>query len=250
MITSAVLEQIAPTVAAGRGPEGARGLFITFEGGEGTGKSTHIRFLSEVLRKKGLEVVCLREPGGTTIGEGLRQVVLNCNNRNMANDCELLIYEAARAQIVQEAIRPALERGAVVLCDRFFDSTVAYQVYGRGLSADLVQACNHIACRGLKPDRTVLLVAPGGAKQGLERATRRFGADRLEMEGLDFHQRVEQGFASILEQEPERVRRVVSQDQRSLTARGVFSALADLFPFMDEMLESATFFDSLDRGRA
>ncbi|MDO4501551.1 MAG: dTMP kinase [Coriobacteriia bacterium] len=249
MVDGTILEQLAPTEPVERASAGEGGVFITFEGGEGTGKSTHIRFLSEALRKRGLEVVCVREPGGTSIGEELRQVVLNCNNRNMADDCELLIYEAARAQIVQETIRPALSRGAVVLCDRFADSTVAYQAYGRGLSLDLVRACNHIACRGLKPDRTILMVAPGGAEQGLERATRRFGADRLEMEDLSFHERVVEGFARIQEQEPERVRKVVSDDQRSVTARGVFAALADLFPWMQELLDDSSSFDSLDRGR-
>ena len=248
MVESALLEQLAPTLPVETDPAVTRGLFITFEGGEGTGKSTHIRFLSEALRRKGQEVVCVREPGGTSIGEELRQVVLNPNNANMADECELLIYEAARAQIVQQTIRPALARGAVVLCDRFFDSTVAYQAFGRGLSRDLVQACNHIACQGLRPDRTILLVAPGGAEQGLERATRRFGADRLEMEGLDFHERVLAGFQRILAEEPDRMRKVVSCEERSQTARGVFEALADLFPWMDEALADQAFFSSLDRG--
>lgn len=248
MVDGALLEQLAPTLPVMADPAHERGVFITFEGGEGTGKSTHIRFLSEALRKRGQEVVCVREPGGTSIGEELRQVVLNPNNANMADECELLIYEAARAQIVQQTIRPALERGAVVLCDRFFDSTVAYQAFGRGLSRDLVQACNHIACRGLRPDRTILLVAPGGAEQGLERATRRFGADRLEMEGLDFHERVFAGFERILEEEPDRLRKVVSHDLRSQTAQGVFGALADLFPWMNEALKTPAFFASLDRG--
>ena len=109
------------------------GIFITFEGGDGAGKTTHITFLAECLRKMGHEVLCLREPGGTAIGEALRSIVLNPENSAMSDQAELLIYEAARAQIVKETIIPALARGAVVLLDRFYDSTVAYQAYGRGL---------------------------------------------------------------------------------------------------------------------
>ena len=109
-----------------------RGIFITFEGGEGAGKTTHIRFLSEALKAHGREVVRLREPGGTDIGERLRGVLLDPRNTALSDEAELLLYEAARAQIVAEVVKPALERGAVVLCDRFTDSTVAYQGYGRG----------------------------------------------------------------------------------------------------------------------
>ena len=119
-----------------------RGVFVSFEGGEGAGKTTHIRFLAETLEARGFEVVRLREPGGAA----------------MCDACELLVYEAARAQIVEEVIKPALERGAVVLCDRFFDSTTAYQAYGRGLDADFVRRANQFACQGVVPDRTILLV--------------------------------------------------------------------------------------------
>ena len=114
------------------------GIFITFEGGDGAGKTTHITFLAECLRKMGHEVLCLREPGGTAIGEALRSIVLDPENSAMSDQAELLIYEAARAQIVKETIIPALARGAVVLLDRFYDSTVAYQAYGRGLPVSFV----------------------------------------------------------------------------------------------------------------
>lgn len=238
----------APKLAA-RPDAALPGVFITFEGGEGAGKSTHIRFLSEALQRQGLEVVCVREPGGTSIGEELRHVVLNPKNENMADECELLIYEAARAQIVQETIRPALERGAVVLCDRFYDSTVAYQVHGRGLSADFVDQCNRFACQGVHPDRTILMVVAGGAQEGLDRATQRFGADRLEMAGLDFHSRVNEGFLAVAAKDPQRVRKVVTEDLKSQTARAIFAQLADLFPWMEEALQSPTYFQSLDRKR-
>ena len=163
-----------------------RGIFITFEGGEGAGKTTHIRFLSEKLRERGREVVRLREPGGTAVGEELRAVVLDPKNDNLSDEAELLIYEAARAQIVAEVIRPALERGAVVLCDRFADSTIAYQVHGRGLDAAFVEQVNAFACQGISPDRTILLTTGGSARTGLSRATHR-GADRLERAGEEFH---------------------------------------------------------------
>ena len=112
---------------------GLPGVFVSFEGGEGVGKTTQIRFMESVLKKAGLDVVRLREPGGTSVGESLRSIVLDAKNDRLDDRAELYIYEAARAQIVAEVIRPALERGAVVLCDRFVDSTVAYQGYGRGL---------------------------------------------------------------------------------------------------------------------
>ena len=140
-----------------------RGLFITFEGGDGAGKSTHIRFLSEALRVHGCEVVSLREPGGTRIGEKLREVLLDPRNDDLSDQAELLVFEAARAQIVAEVIKPALDRGAVVLCDRFTDSTVAYQAYGRGLSLDFVRRANEFACQGIVPDRTILLTAGGSS---------------------------------------------------------------------------------------
>ena len=128
-----------------------RGIFITFEGGEGAGKTTHIRFLSETLRAHGREVLCLREPGGTEVGEQLRAVVLDPANGGMSDEAELLIYEAARAQLMAQVIAPALARGAVVLCDRFTDSTVAYQAYGRGLPRMFVDRVNEFACQGVHP---------------------------------------------------------------------------------------------------
>ncbi|MDO4183240.1 MAG: dTMP kinase [Coriobacteriia bacterium] len=210
----------------------APGVFITFEGGEGAGKSTHIGFLARVLEERGYEVVRLREPGGTEIGETLRSVVLDVKNDQMTDECELLVYEAARAQIVHEVIRPALQRGAVVLCDRFYDSTIAYQAYGRGLDREFVRQCNHFACKGVHPDRTILMCTGGSTEEGLERATHRVGADRLELAGEDFHARVNEGFLKIQEQDPQRVRLVVSDQAKSVTSRRVFDQLADLFPWM------------------
>ena len=228
-----------------------RGIFITFEGGEGAGKTTHIRFLSEKLRERGREVVCLREPGGTGVGEELRAVVLDPKNENLADEAELLIYEAARAQIVAEVIRPALDRGAVVLCDRFADSTVAYQVHGRGLDADFVERANAFACQGTVPDRTILMATGGEANVGLVRATHRGAADRLEQAGEEFHARVNEAFLEIARRDPERVRVVVSDGNKSQTAAAVFAELADLFPWMAQVVDDdPAFFDRLDVKRS
>lgn len=205
------------------------GTFITFEGGDGAGKSTHIRFLAQALEGVGREVVQVREPGGTRIGEALRRVVLDPANGDMAPECELLVYEAARAQITSQVILPALRRGAVVLCDRFYDSTVAYQGYGRGLSLDFVQRANLFAASGLVPDRTVLMRAPEGAAVSLRRATEDTGPDRMEAAGLAFHERVDAAFDRLPQSHPERVRAVETQPTKAETARKVFEAVADCF---------------------
>ena len=232
-------------------PDAERGIFITFEGGEGAGKTTHIRFLAEALRAHGREVVCLREPGGTPIGEALRALVLDPANDEMSDEAELLVYEAARAQIVKQVIQPALERGAVVLCDRFSDSTIAYQVCGRGLPRDFVEQANAFATGGLVPDRTILLVCGAGTRAGLRRATHRTGADRLEQAGEDFHARVNEGFLKMAEAEPGRIRVVVSDVRKSVTSATVFQELTDLFPWMaDASVCDEDFFAPLDAPRA
>lgn len=223
-----------------------RGVFITFEGGDGVGKSTHIRFLAESLEARGFEVVSLREPGGTVIGESLRAVVLDPAHDRMSSEAELLIYEAARAQIVDEVIAPALERGAVVLCDRFYDSTVAYQAFGRGLDRGFIDAANRFATRGLCPDRTLLLVL-GDADEGLDRAANRAQADRLELAGSAFHARVADGFRAVADEDPSRVRTIDSSGDRSVTSAMIFHELSDLFPWMgDATVCDEAFFSILD----
>lgn len=209
-----------------------RGIFITFEGGDGAGKSTHLQLVAEALRQHGEEVICPREPGGTIIGEQLRGVVLDPGNYIMTDECELLVYEAARAQLVSQVIMPALDRGAVVLCDRFADSTVAYQSFGRGIDRSFVDRANEFSCQGLVPDRTVLMLTGGDAEVGLDRATQHKHADRLEMAGNDFHERVLAGYLELAQAEPERIHKVVSDGSKPATARKVFSALSDLFPWM------------------
>ena len=180
------------------------GRLITFEGGEGTGKSTQIALLAERLRESGHIVVTLREPGGTSVGEAVRAVVLDTEHVTMNPRAELLLYEAARAQLVDEVIRPALDRGVIVLCDRYRDSSTAYQGHARGLSLEMVRDLNHAATGGLVPDLTILLdIDP---LEGLRRATKSAVADRLESEDLAFHERVREGFLAIARAEPERVK--------------------------------------------
>ena len=203
------------------------GTFVTFEGADGTGKSTHIRLLAERLRAQGREVLCLREPGGTAVGEALRALVLDPANAGLSDRAELLIYEAARAQIVDEVIAPALERGAVVLCDRFADSTVAYQAFGRGLDRAAVDEANRFATGGLVPDRTLLMVC-GAPEEGLQRAAQVGEADRLELAGAGFHRRVAEGFAALAADDPGRVRVVDSSGALDDTARAIAAELADL----------------------
>lgn len=218
------------------------GIFITFEGGEGAGKTTHITFLAKILRGLGWEVVCLREPGGTAIGEALRSIVLDPANSDMCPESELLVYEAARAQIVAQVIAPALERGAVVLCDRFADSTIAYQAFGRGLERSFVEGANRFACQGIWPDRTVLMVTGSQSSAGLARATKD-GADRIELAGEDFHDRVNRAFRCLAEEEPERIRVVCSDGTKAETLSKLFAELADLFPWMaDERIADQGFF--------
>lgn len=220
------------------------GAFITFEGPDGSGKSTHIGFLASLLTERGREVVRLREPGGTTVGEALRRIVLDPSHAEMAPEAELLIYEAARAQLVAEVIAPALERDAVVLCDRFADSTVAYQAYGRGLDRGFVDAVNAFAMASAVPDRT-LLMACGDAGTSLERAIRRGHADRLEQAGTAFHGRVAEGFAALAAAEPGRVRSIDSSGSRVETARQVCAAVADLLPEVAEAASDEAVFASL-----
>lgn len=205
------------------------GAFITFEGGEGSGKTTHIRFLADSLRKQGYEVVCVREPGGTKVGEALRDILLGESFGELSDQAELLVFEAARAQIVSEVIAPALLRGAVVLCDRFCDSTIAYQGYGRGLSLDFIKRASDFACQGIYPTRTILMCASDEASIGLRRATHIDGADRMERAGLEFHERVNRAFKEIAQDDPDRVRIVTSKCRKSLTARKIFFAVSDIF---------------------
>jgi dTMP kinase len=182
------------------------GLFITFEGGEGCGKTTQLRALAAALRAVGHEPVEARDPGGTTIGDRIRQLLLDGAHARMAPLAELLLYEASRTQLVREVIRPALAAGRPVLCDRFTDSSLAYQGYGRGLDLALIRQLNDLATDGLCPELTLLLDLD--PTLGLARVRQRLdaaGPDRLEREQLTFHQRVRAGFVALARQDAARI---------------------------------------------
>ena len=170
-----------------------KGLFITFEGIDGCGKSTQIALTESYCKSKGRETLIIREPGGTTVGEKIRTILLDKKNDSMVPMSELLLYEAARAQIVEEKIVPALEAGMVVICDRFFDSTAAYQGYARGLGPELIDELNNIATSGRSPDITFYLdLSPEQAlKRRLDRGEEE---DRLEALGLSFQEKVRDGY--------------------------------------------------------
>jgi dTMP kinase len=180
-------------------------LFVTFEGIEGSGKSTHLRLLAAALRTAGHAVVETREPGGTPLGAGLRDLLLTPSDTPPEPLVELLLYCADRAQHVARVIRPALAAGQIVLCDRFSDSTVAYQGYARGLDLGAVRALDASARAGLEPDLTFLLDCPPDA--GLARARARSGGnDRFEQEALAFHEAVRRGFHALAAAAPARYR--------------------------------------------
>ena len=180
-----------------------RGLFVTFEGVDGCGKSTQVARLAQSLEAQGYPVLCLREPGGTPLSEKIRSLLLDPANGDMVPEAELLLYEASRAQLVRQVIRPALAAGQVVLCDRFYDSTTAYQQAGRGLDARMVSEANRLGSCGLAPDVTLWLKLDPA--QGLARATGAHSPDRLEQEGVAFQEAVATGFEALAAKEPQRV---------------------------------------------
>jgi len=200
----------------------ARGVFITMEGGEGVGKSTQGRLLADALRAAGLAVLETREPGGTPAGDRIRELLLD-PDAHIAPIAEVLLYEASRAELVADVIGPALAGGTTVLCDRFYDSTTAYQAFGRGLDMDMVRALNSAATNGLSPDITVYLALP--VEDAMPRATVG-GADRIEGESHDFHVRVLRGFEAIAAAEPGRVLRVDASGTPQEVARRVLTAVA------------------------
>ena len=203
----------------------ARGMFITLEGADGCGKSTQAALLAQALEVAGREVVRLREPGGTPISEKVRALLLDPAHAEMVPECELLLYEASRAQLTRQVIEPALARGAVVLCDRYYDSTYAYQAGGRKLPDDLVNAANALGSCGVAPDRTVVLdLDPALA---YARATAG-GADRMEAEGLAFQERVRAAYLRLAATEPARVRVVDASGKKDEVAMRVLGAIGDL----------------------
>lgn len=189
-----------------------KGIFITFEGPEGSGKSTVLAAVKRELTRRRVPVLVLREPGGTVISERIREILLDQAHGRMTARAELFLYLAARAQITRELIRPALEKGGVVLCDRYHDSTVAYQGYGGGIPLRVIDSFGRFSKDGLEPDLT--LVFDVETKTGLKRAGR---ADRMEQKSLEFHRRVRQGFLALARRN--RKRMAVVRDERDVRVK-------------------------------
>lgn len=182
----------------------SRGLFITVEGIDGCGKSTQARLIAAALEAAGHDVLRLREPGGVKISEQIRAILLDPANGEMGDVCELLLYEAARAQLVHQVIRPALAAGKTVVCDRFYDSTTAYQAFADGLDRNMVSQANELAVDGCRPDLTLVFDLP--VEDALRRRSGREAEDRLELKGLEFQERVAAGFRAVAADEPDRVK--------------------------------------------
>lgn len=204
-----------------------KGKLITFEGPEAGGKSTQIKYLKSQLERYGYEILQTREPGGTRVGEAIRNVLQHdAAGETPAPACETLLFEAARAQIVKNIISPALSKGTYVLLDRFYDSTTAYQGYGRGFEIDKINALNMFATGGLKPDLTFLLDI--SVEDGFKRLTERnkatnTQADRIELEKRDFHERLRKGYLEIAASEPERVKVINAMQSQEKVAEDIWN---------------------------
>lgn len=184
----------------------AKGMIISFEGTDGSGKTTQIKALSEYLVNKGYKAQMLREPGGTKIGEEIRHILLNKDNTEMASLTEMLLYASSRAQMMEEKVQPLLNEGYVVILDRFFDSSLAYQSYGRNLDFDAVLAINLAAVKNIIPKITFFIdITP---EQSLKRRKNATETDRLENEDMSFHYKVYEGYKQLLKRFPERIIRI------------------------------------------
>jgi dTMP kinase len=182
-----------------------KGRLIVFEGVEGCGKTTQLQRSHQWL-KSSLSVIVTREPGGTSLGSHLRQLLLDTSKQPIYNSTELLLYAADRAQHIEELLKPELAKGTTILCDRYVDSTVAYQGYGRGLSRSLIEQLNHIATGGLESDLTIWLDVD--VTVSLARKQQQCAGDRIEQEKIDFHRRVQQGYTELAQANPQRIVRI------------------------------------------
>lgn len=202
------------------------GLFITFEGGEGCGKSTHSRLLLKKLEQRNIPVVLTHEPGGTALGDELRKALKRKRGSSISPRAELFLVAASRAQLVAEVIRPALQEGKVVLCDRFTHSTMVYQGYGRGLDFTAIQMVNNMATRNLNPDLIILLdISP---EQGLAR--KQSLKDRFELEDLSFHRRVREGYVKMAAAEPDRWLVIDASLPKGKVAKIIWNRVSKLLP--------------------
>lgn len=205
-------------------------LFITFEGIEGCGKTTQICLLKDYLKQRSYAVVVTREPGGTQIGDSMRKMLLDARNTHIDSKTELLLYEASRAQHIKDVIRPALEQGCIVLCDRFTDATLAYQGYAQGIDKDFIESLNRFATDNLTPDFTILIDCP--AEIGLKRAKDRnettnqeVKEDRFEAKSIAFHQKVRLGYLEIAELNSNRIYLVDGREDPSIVHQEIRAAI-------------------------
>ena len=211
-----------------------KGLFITFEGTEGSGKTTQISLLAERLRSAGCSVRTLREPGGTLIGEEIRHTLKHSpDNHAMTAEAELLLMNASRAQLVREVIRPAIAAGEIVLCDRFYDSTTAYQGYGRQLDLRMVESIIDVAVGDTRPDLTLLFLIPQEVSEARRLARQptlalRFQRDRMEEADRGFFERVEEGYLAIAAAEPQRVRQFDATGEVAVTQAAIWELVQPL----------------------
>ena len=204
--------------------------FITFEGIDFSGKTTQIELLLEKLKPHGINPMILREPGGTTIFEKIRDIWLSPTNREMFKETEILLYEAARAQLVHQKILPILQKGKFVIADRFFDSTIVYQGYGRGLDMEEIRTINNTATRGLCPNLTILLDLP--VDTGFERKSDG-RQDRFENEGTSFHERIRQGYLELAAEEPQRWLVIDAGQSKEVIVDIIWQKLSPLLPRRD-----------------
>ena len=202
-----------------------KGKFITFEGCEGSGKSTQVALFREYLEKNNIEYIFTREPGGNEIAEKIRAIILDVTNSAMTDECEALLYAAARVQHVSQTILPALEQGKLVLCDRYIDSSYAYQAYARGLGLEFINKVNSFAIENCMPDYTVFLDI--SSNEAFKRKGGQDKDDRLEQVGLAFHEKVYEGYKKTIELEPDRFLLINCKGTKQETHNNIIKALKD-----------------------
>jgi dTMP kinase len=203
------------------------GRFISLEGGEGVGKTTNIAYIQSLLEEKNISVLLTREPGGTPLAEAMRQLLLDKNQEEITEQAELLMMFAARAQHIKHVIQPALERGVWVLCDRFTDSTYAYQGGGRAMDITAIHWLENFVQGELRPDLTLLLDAP--VQVGMNRAAQRGKLDRFELEKITFFEKVRQAYLALAEQQPERIKVVDATQALELVQANIHQSISQFF---------------------